>query len=365
MIKKVELEKPFVLKINQKVEKIIRHICKEIWDTEWSGVLFYNIKGTFSDDNITVECVDILPMDIGEKTYTEFAVSPDIISYMTENPKLLDCKTGLIHSHNSISTFFSGTDLSTLEEEGKLRNYFVSLIVNNKGDYTAAITQKLDAKISYSYLDTDSVVKEDFEDDTDTVVYYYPLEVNVEFPKDIFDKINVRLESIREKKRKVMVNSTPYYPRWDDDDYYSTTDFRAPWEKKETITTTIPSKTVFTDEKEEKKDTKVSALEDVAENIALQLISGCVTATIKNINKETREKLGKSVESRFSKRFATIEEFNLWATGFIDYLIWGEVGDITETAPEELAEAIMDAVNKYPKNKYIDELIVILTEYGQ
>ena len=43
----------------------------------------------------------------------------------------------------NIMTFFSGTDTATLQEEGTDRNHFVSLIVNNVGDYTAGITQKI------------------------------------------------------------------------------------------------------------------------------------------------------------------------------------------------------------------------------
>lgn len=40
-------------------------------------------------------------------------------------------------------TFFSGTDLRTLQEEGSDMNNFLSLIVNNAGQYTAAITRKV------------------------------------------------------------------------------------------------------------------------------------------------------------------------------------------------------------------------------
>ena len=75
-------------------------------------------------------------------------MSPDVVSYMANNSELLDCQMGLIHSHNNMSTFFSGTDIRTLEEEGLDRNHFVSLIVNNQGSYTAAITRKLIKNIS-------------------------------------------------------------------------------------------------------------------------------------------------------------------------------------------------------------------------
>ena len=42
-----------------------------------------------------------------------------------------------------MSTFFSGTDTNTLLEEGSDMNNFLSLIVNNAGQYTAAITRKV------------------------------------------------------------------------------------------------------------------------------------------------------------------------------------------------------------------------------
>lgn len=47
-------------------------------------------------------------------------------------------------SHDKMPTFFSGTDTSTLQKEGTDRNNFVSLIVNNDGTYSAAITRKVE-----------------------------------------------------------------------------------------------------------------------------------------------------------------------------------------------------------------------------
>ena len=83
-------------------------------------------------------------MDIGTEASTEFDMTPDVISYMTDND-LLDYQVGLIHSHHSMSTFFSGVDTNTLLEEGIDRAHFVSLIVNNKGSYTAGITRRVTA----------------------------------------------------------------------------------------------------------------------------------------------------------------------------------------------------------------------------
>lgn len=89
--------------IPNKVEKLIRFLCERVWDTEWSGVLFYTPSGNFEDGSLEIRCEDILPMDIGSTTYTEFNMSPDVISYMAQHPELLDYKMGLIHSHNNMS----------------------------------------------------------------------------------------------------------------------------------------------------------------------------------------------------------------------------------------------------------------------
>lgn len=136
-------KKTYKMVIPEKVEDKIRFLCDKIHEVEWSGTLFYKVEGTFENDDLVVTCVDLYLMDIGSAAYTEFNMSPDVISYMADTPELLDCKTGLIHSHNNMSTFFSGTDTSTLQEEGTDRNHFVSLIVNNEGTYTAGITQKV------------------------------------------------------------------------------------------------------------------------------------------------------------------------------------------------------------------------------
>lgn len=137
---------PYKIVIPAKVEKIIRYFCAQSPLNEWSGVLFYKVEGDF-DSNLKVICEDIFLMDVGNGTYTEYKFSnADIASYLVDNPELLDCYQGLIHSHDTMSTFFSGTDSKTLQAEGNDTPIFVSLIVNNAGSYTAGITRKVKFK---------------------------------------------------------------------------------------------------------------------------------------------------------------------------------------------------------------------------
>ena len=109
-------------------------------NNEWSGPLMYTINGEFHSGNFDCEIKDIFPAAKGSQGYTEFEFSPDFIKYRMENPDSLSWNMGNIHSHNKMSTFFSGTDINDLQENSKCHNYYLSLIVNNAGDACAKIS---------------------------------------------------------------------------------------------------------------------------------------------------------------------------------------------------------------------------------
>lgn len=76
--------------------------------------------------------------------------------------------------------FFSGTDTSTLEKEGKDMPNFVSLVVNNAGSYVAAVTHKVTTIFSGKAVSTynlfgeslSSPEEKDFVKSVDTVKIY-------------------------------------------------------------------------------------------------------------------------------------------------------------------------------------------------
>lgn len=130
------------LKISLLVEEKIRYMCNKYPTKEWSGVLFYKATGSFERENLTLTTVDLLVLDLGSSTFTEYPNHPEIAYFMAENG-YEKFSRGLIHSHNTMATFFSGTDTSTLEKEGLDNVHFLSLIVNNDGKYTAKITKQI------------------------------------------------------------------------------------------------------------------------------------------------------------------------------------------------------------------------------
>ena len=214
----------FNIDIPENVEKTIRLLCNEVHTIEWSGVLFYTVEGSFDDGSLKIKCLDILVMDIGVSTYTEFNDNPDVVSYRIDHPELLQPNVyeGLIHSHNNMASFFSGTDTDTLREEGSNCNHFLSLIVNNAGQYVARITRKLHTKVtikahvntveSTSYntygnalitLKENEPKEEDIiQEKEEDIVEWYDLKINKPEVEDSDKELRDRISELREKKSK-------------------------------------------------------------------------------------------------------------------------------------------------------------------
>lgn len=140
--KLIKKDNKYKLIITPSLEEKIRFLCARFPNNEYSGVLFYDYTGRFEDNSLVLTAKDFCLMDYGSAVYTEFDSSPEICTYMIEND-LLECQQALCHSHNVMCTNPSGTDLNTLVEEGSFRNNFLSLIVNNAGNYTAMLTRKV------------------------------------------------------------------------------------------------------------------------------------------------------------------------------------------------------------------------------
>lgn len=231
-LKLIKQKQSYNIVIPKNVEEKIRHLCSVVHEVEWSGVLFYKKEGSFENNDLKITCVDIFPMDIGSGGFTDFDDTPDIAAYRCEHLELLDegIYEGLIHSHNVMKAFFSGTDTNTLLEEGTDRNHFVSLIVNNEGSYVAAVTRRIKQEVhavahivyttrthynSWDDIDiplSDGETVEKDKEETKTIEYveWYDLNITKEAADNDFNEIDNRLSAIKEAKAKKAYQS-PYY----------------------------------------------------------------------------------------------------------------------------------------------------------
>lgn len=373
----ISLEKhtdTYKLIIPADVEKKIRHLCNRISQVEWSGTLFYTHSGSYEEGTLEIRCVDIFPMDIGSQTYTEFDMSPDVIAYMTTRPELLDCQMGLIHSHNHMATFFSGTDTATLREEGNDRNHFVSLIVNNAGTYTAAITRKLTEKkvinTTFTYRTFDDVEKTGTRtvEVEEEVIAYNMLNIIKEGEIiEPFLEIDERLEAIKKNKAKVVATKAPLSTT----SYHGGLPFTPPiyqGNSKE-VSKVARQGSLFDEEfMESEPPRKVEEIASpseltieasVVKSITLQLITGSIA--IADASRIDPVKWAGQMTKLFDKRFKNdMTLFSIWAETMVEFVVTNFVPDefasLEDEYISELCQAVYMTLDKLPQNKYIKSI---------
>lgn len=147
------------------------HVPKDI---EWCGFLVYKvISGSLSDiNNFKFEILGFLPIDIGTSGYTDAKVSDHIIDVHEEFPEILESgignnpivKTGFIHTHHSMNAFFSATDMDELLSNAMFHNYYLSVIVNYRGDIIGKVGIPVKSKTN-SVTSIEEIIKNDLGED--------------------------------------------------------------------------------------------------------------------------------------------------------------------------------------------------------
>lgn len=356
----------FKLIIPVNVERKIRFLCNEIHDVEWSGVLFYSTEGSFDNMDLVIKCVDIFQMDEGTKGYTEFKTDADIVNYMCNHVELLQetIYHGLIHSHNNMSAFFSGTDLNTLTEEGSSMPHFVSLIVNNEGNYVASVTRYVKSKslieeqlkyTSWQNKEHNSLRHDVIEEE---YVEYYDLEVIREgIDSEVEKEMKARVHEIRELKSKQPSNPYFYaspYTGYDDKAFKPKLLF------DETVDSGINANTgTSTPNQFVVDDTTIN-------NMVWQSITCNPFITADKVNKD---KWVKSMSALYKQRFGTIDNFKQFAYDFVSFLIemddkiqYSSSKDMMENM-STVATEVSTILEGLPQNDWIKAWVSIYNEY--
>lgn len=335
--------------IPAEVENKIRILLNLVYNTEWSGVLFYTYEGSMENNDLVITCRDILPMNIGNSVYTEFENTPDVAGYIVDN-QLFDCCQGLVHSHHSMKTFFSTTDVSTLQSEGDDTIHFVSLIVNNEGTYNAAITRKVKMHFSGTvteefdtFNDSKTTVTRQTSQDS-TVIQYSMLEVEVQNENSsyIFERIK-ELKNNSKPTSTVTTTNTYTYKKLnsnvEDDDF---------WDYKvESI---------------EKSDD--NNINEAAKVIVGKLLSGNMTYNLSD--DAMLEYNAKRVTDTFAKSFSSLNTFEYWAECFVDCILYDKTYDMECNSDSYISTLCLEVVKMletYEKNDYISSYINILSNY--
>lgn len=395
-----EQDSCYKLIISNFVEAKIRFLCAQSPHTEWSGILFYKASGSFTTQDLVLETLDICVLDVGTAAYTEFDVTPEISHYLTEHSEILEENfyTGLIHSHNTMATFFSGTDIATLKEMGLQQNHFLSLIVNNAGNYSARITRQIklerkieqlnvfnsfeNALISYPTEITD--VREELQS--------FKLEISLEY-RDMYDEIAKVFTNLSQKK--VIIPASNFIPKntalknttVPSSDWPNTpTPTLFSWEQQE-VTENNKESVDFNDEDLQFKTTlDDSPVDDMSipinyddfkcneqqlKSLLLQLVTGSIIILSESkINiKDWVKNMPKFYEKRFGTGKEGMDTFDYWATSHVEFLVWYVKDPILERQLEydDIASVyayyLYKELTKFTKNKYIQSFMDLLSAY--
>lgn len=351
------------------VQKKIREWCYNFPTKEWSGTLFYTVDGSFEDNSLVITCKDIYVSDIGSAIYTEFDHNADIVTYQAMND-LLDCYTGLIHSHNQMATFFSGTDRNTLIEEGMDMPHFLSLIVNNVGVYTAKITRRVSfqtSKITYPTFGGESK-SEEVESTINEYLEAFPLEIDIQEDTSIKDEVAQRIKEI--EAEKTTIRKTDFSFTKEENISFEGEEGVSFAEKfplqKTSIQPTLFSTEEILSSKTDGSWVNIEVPQELAQRLLIQLVTGSITTGYSD--KFDIEKWCSSVmEKAFLRRFPDSQDLENWLDLYIEFLTWctnwKEVeNEDSDMIAKAVAAKLLSMCEQLPDNKILDAIKFKLEE---
>lgn len=394
----------YKLIVSPELEQKIRYYLDKFPRDEYSGTLFYTVSGSFETEDLVINAFDFLLQDIGTSGYTEFNQSPDVIGYMVEHPELLDEKVyqGLMHSHHVLGSFFSGTDLATLREEGSDRIHFVSLIIDTKGTYQAAITRVVVEEMQATgFLKYPTFNEQEVTGSPITYSFnrkkleYFMLNVERPVIENPFAEMASRIEEVKEQKAKaakakaatVSYNNYGYnnysqYGNWDNKESkpavpsngisYQTNVGRGNLAVPSNPNYVPPVQSELPFEEPMIDDTPppygyARVDSEIISDLAAQLVTGDINYF--KPNNITLDELAKAGESMFEQRFEEEKLFHAWAEQYVEFLVYYTEDPKLEMYEDDVLAALVayDLIEVLEslttKGKFINQFIEILNRY--
>ncbi len=120
--------------INPVFEHNFRYLMSKVANTEWGGIVVYDLKNYFADKEIHIELLDFMLLDIGSVAQTAhtYADSPEITTLLMKHFKK---PYGLIHSHVTGEVYYSSIDTEEIiKREKYYPEGYLSVVTNTRGD---------------------------------------------------------------------------------------------------------------------------------------------------------------------------------------------------------------------------------------
>jgi hypothetical protein len=200
----------------------INFLHGKIGSIEWSGMLFYDVvKGNPSKpEDFVLKVKHIYLMDIGTGAYTEYETDGDFVEIYDEIEEAMNWKVGHIHSHHTMQTFFSGTDMDELHDNVDKHNYYLSLIVNHAGKYQAKIAflSDIHSSAKMNFISDEGSVKHFKTQNIEKKMAVIDMDIYYEYADPIFyNRYNAILKKkeVAKKEKEVKEVQGNKWNRWD------------------------------------------------------------------------------------------------------------------------------------------------------
>ena len=135
--------------ISKDIYNIIQKLHLKYPGVEWSGLFSWSITSggfnTMEEINQLVIKVDgIYPLSVGSSGSVYYKLDSEVLQcFIKNNINPLDKKFGTIHTHHSMGAFFSDVDQEDLFDSSKGYINYLSLVVDTKNTYKAAISKNI------------------------------------------------------------------------------------------------------------------------------------------------------------------------------------------------------------------------------
>lgn len=128
-----------VITISENAQKQAEYLCKKIVNDEWVGATIFSFKGDWQNETLEILVHDIYPLHHAHGMSFTADFNLDFSYVLNKGYDLTQVRYGLIHSHCNSSVFFSEPDMKELRENSSVYPFYLSLITNNRGDWTGKV----------------------------------------------------------------------------------------------------------------------------------------------------------------------------------------------------------------------------------
>lgn len=199
-MKTLEIKSVGKFVISKQLQAEIDYLHESVGEKEWSGILMYTTEGkdVSKMENLVFVGKHLYLMDIGSGGSTEFGYDNAIVDMYDSIPEMIDDNIGIIHSHHSMGAFHSATDLSDLEKNASVYNYYISLVVSYSRKYVCKIAFPSKTKVTreVKIINTDGSEFTKRIEENESCVLISSLSVEFENVQTVNDWFSARYKNV-------------------------------------------------------------------------------------------------------------------------------------------------------------------------